>query len=191
MPTTRQKIIIGAVSLFVEQGIARTTTREIAANSRVAEGSIYRYFPSKEELAWQIFRDYQHYLANCLQEAVTEKQTIVARITALVNCFLRLADEDWLMFQYYLTAQHTYMRRVDPDQTTPYTIIIDCIQQAMKNNEIQYHDPHILAAMAMGSVQQVAINKIYKRIRGDLLRHGEEISQAVCRIVQSSQQEIS
>lgn len=191
MPTTRQKIIIGAVSLFVEQGVARTTTREIAAISQVAEGSIYRYFPSKEELAWQIFRDYHHYLANCLQEAVTEKQTIVARITALVNCFLRLADEDWLMFQYYLTAQHTYMCRIDPEQTTPYTIIIDCIQQAMKNNEIQCHDPHILAAMAMGSVQQVAINKIYKRVRGDLLRHGEEISQAVCRIVQFSQQEIS
>ena len=183
MLTTKDKIILGAVQLFVEQGVAQTTTREIASRSQVAEGSIYRYFPSKDEMAWQIFSDYHHQLAATLQFAITDQVGINQKINALVNRFLQAADEDWLMFRYYLTAQHTHMHKIDETSSTPYQVILKTIEQGMHSGDIQTQDPQILAAMAMGAVHQVAINKLFNRIRGPLLKHNEYISNTVCRIV--------
>lgn len=183
MLTTKDKIILGAVQLFVEQGVAQTTTREIASRSKVAEGSIYRYFPSKDEMAWQIFRDYHHQLASTLQLAINNQDDIKQKIITLVNQFLQAADEDWLMFRYYLTAQHTYMHKINEKSPTPYQVILKTIEQGMHAGDIQTQDPHVLAAMAMGAVHQVAINKLVNRIRGPLSKHNDYVSNTVCRIV--------
>lgn len=46
----REEIIKAAVSLFARQGFERTTTREIAAAAGISEGTIYKYFASKQEI---------------------------------------------------------------------------------------------------------------------------------------------
>jgi len=49
--TDRQdQILDAAVHLFAEQGFHKTTTREIAEAAGVAEGTLYNYFASKDEL---------------------------------------------------------------------------------------------------------------------------------------------
>ena len=185
MQSTREKIIRSAVTLFVQQGVANTTTREIAARAHVAEGSIYRYFPSKEELAWQVFRDYHHYLAATLQENADVTVSIKDKIICLVDSFLQLADENWLMFQYYLSAQQKYMHKIDASLPTPYRVIVDIIKQGIEEEVIRPHNPKLLAAMAMGAVQQVAINKQFKRISGELSVYSNDIADTVCRILLS------
>ncbi|MHB9022560.1 MAG: TetR/AcrR family transcriptional regulator [Armatimonadota bacterium] len=46
----RGEIISAAVGLFARQGFERTTTREIAAAAGIAEGTIYKYFASKQDI---------------------------------------------------------------------------------------------------------------------------------------------
>lgn len=46
----RQQILEAAVRLFARQGVARTTTRQIAREVGVTEGLIFKYFPTKLEL---------------------------------------------------------------------------------------------------------------------------------------------
>ena len=186
MESTRDKIIQATVTLFVQQGVAKTTTREIAALAEVAEGSIYRYFPSKEELAWQIFRDYHHQLAVILQINAEQPVSIQEQIYNLVVSFLQLADDDWVLFQYYLSAQQKYLHRIDANLLTPYQVIIDIIKQGIKQKIIRSDDPQILAAMAMGAVQQIAINKQFKRIKGPLSVHSKTISDIICRMLFSA-----
>jgi len=48
--TRRKEIIDAAIKLFSEQGYARTTTKAIAREAGIAEGTIYKYFPSKRDL---------------------------------------------------------------------------------------------------------------------------------------------
>lgn len=53
----RQTIRSAAIQIFAERGFANTRTREIAAAAGVAEGTIYLYFDSKEELLLDAFRE--------------------------------------------------------------------------------------------------------------------------------------
>ncbi|HYC65098.1 MAG TPA: TetR family transcriptional regulator, partial [Reyranellaceae bacterium] len=63
---TKSRIERAALTLFVARGIAETTTKEIAMAASVAEGSIYRYFESKEALAIGLFLDHHKALAEAL-----------------------------------------------------------------------------------------------------------------------------
>ena len=181
--STQEKIIHSAVALFIEHGVAATTTRAIATHACVSEGSIYRYYPSKEEMAWQIFRDYHHHLAEQLSQSINKCRTTELKINALVHCFFNLADEDWLMFRYYLTSQHTHMSKIDSKMLTPYQVISDVVEQGLKLGEINKGDTNMIAAMAMGAVHQVAINKNFGRIQGALLPHKDYIAERISRLV--------
>ncbi len=46
----RTQILDAAAGLFARQGFHKTTTKQIAAEAGVAEGTIYNYFSSKEDL---------------------------------------------------------------------------------------------------------------------------------------------
>jgi AcrR family transcriptional regulator len=46
----RQGILEAAANVFSQKGYDRATTREIAAEADVSEGTIYNYFPSKQAL---------------------------------------------------------------------------------------------------------------------------------------------
>ncbi|OPZ85081.1 MAG: HTH-type transcriptional regulator TtgR [bacterium ADurb.Bin429] len=46
----REEILAAAMRLFARQGYARTTTKEIAQEAGISEGTIYRYFSSKQEI---------------------------------------------------------------------------------------------------------------------------------------------
>lgn len=46
----RKQILMGAAEVFAEKGFHQATTKEIAANADVSEGTIYNYFDNKREL---------------------------------------------------------------------------------------------------------------------------------------------
>ena len=180
---TREKIIDSAVTLFVEQGVAGTTTREIAKKANVAEGSIYRYFPSKEELAWIIFHDHHILMADNLKKCADNSDSLKNRITKLVECFLKLADENWIMFCYYLTSQYMHMHKFHDEENTPYKVVLNLMYEAKAGNKIRHEKIEIITAMVMGAVHQIATNKIYGRIDGDLYQHKDVIVDTISKMV--------
>ena len=103
-----------------------------------------------------------------------------------MGCFLSLADEDWLMFKYYLTSQHTHMQKVKDDACTPYKVVLKIIEELINSNVIKKNDASVLTAMVMGAVHQIAINKIYGRIQGDLSKHKTLVTQTICRMLDVS-----
>ncbi len=53
---TRQRLLRAALELFTTNGFQATTTPEIAERAGVAEGTIYRHFPGKEQLLNEVYR---------------------------------------------------------------------------------------------------------------------------------------
>lgn len=59
--TPKQKLIFqSAINLFSDRGYANTSTKEIAENAGVSEGSIFRKFKNKEELLMAILTPLTH-----------------------------------------------------------------------------------------------------------------------------------
>ena len=51
---TRKRILQSARKLFQERGFEETTTRDIAVRAKIASGTLFNYFPTKEALALSI-----------------------------------------------------------------------------------------------------------------------------------------
>lgn len=52
-----QELLAAALDLFVEKGFAATRSEEVAARAGVSKGTLYLYYPSKEELLKAVIRD--------------------------------------------------------------------------------------------------------------------------------------
>src|SRR5207245_3396216 len=53
--STRQAILRAALALFAQRGFYRTTTKAISQKARIAEGTLFNYFETKEDLALYFF----------------------------------------------------------------------------------------------------------------------------------------
>ena len=51
-----QELLDAALELFVEKGYAATRSEEVAVRAGVSKGTLYRYYPSKEELLKAVIR---------------------------------------------------------------------------------------------------------------------------------------
>ena len=70
---TRERIERSALRLFVEQGIAETSIREIARDAGVSQGAMYNHFVSKEELAWELFSENFSQIGHELRKVAAER----------------------------------------------------------------------------------------------------------------------
>lgn len=63
------ELLDAALTLFVEKGFAATRSEEVAKAAGVSKGTLYLYFPSKEELLKAVI---QHFLVNEITAGVEE-----------------------------------------------------------------------------------------------------------------------
>ncbi len=67
--TTRGHLSDVAIGLFTEKGFDETSVDEIAAAAGIARRTLFRYYPSKNSLAWGEFDDHLAGLRGLLDEA--------------------------------------------------------------------------------------------------------------------------
>jgi AcrR family transcriptional regulator len=168
---TKSRLERAALTLFVARGVAETTTKEIAMAASVAEGTIYRYFPSKEVLALDLFLRHHRALAEALTAAHKPAKGLKAKIEAIVRCYCEWADRDWPLFAYHLLNQHSFLIQVPDGTPNPVIVVRDVVAQAMKAGEIPRRNADLAAATAFGVVLQPAAYKVYGRFNGPLSAH--------------------
>jgi AcrR family transcriptional regulator len=168
---TKARVERAALTLFVARGVAETTTKEIAMTASIAEGTIYRYFPSKERLALDLFLRHHRALAEALEAAQEKAPTLREKIDAIVTCYCEWADRDWTLFAYHLLNQHSFLIQVPEDVPNPVNVVREVISRAMRAGEIPKRNIDLVAASAIGVVMQAATYKVYGRFEGPLAAH--------------------
>lgn len=88
---TRERIVEAAVELFAEKGFHGTGVAEIGERSGVQRGALYYHIGSKEELLWQILRDYiapmladAERVANSDDDPITKLRNLIHGYAALI-----------------------------------------------------------------------------------------------------------
>lgn len=83
-----QELLDAALELFVEKGFAATRSEEVAARAGVAKGTLYLYYPSKEDLLKAVVREN-------LSALIAEGQTIAGSFEGTTQELLVLLMQTW------------------------------------------------------------------------------------------------
>jgi AcrR family transcriptional regulator len=83
-----QELLDAALELFVEKGFAATRAEEVAARAGVSKGTLYLYYPSKEELLKAVIG---HYLSDRIAEGAAQ----AAQFPGSAGELLRSILIDW------------------------------------------------------------------------------------------------
>lgn len=180
---TKALISQSALNLFVQKGITETTIRDIARAAGIAEGTLYRHYESKEELAWELFSHNFNAFALELEHLQQQHPSLKEKLAVMIQQFCRFFDKDPVLFSYLLLAQHAQLKKVTPDMPNPVVVVRDVIADAMDRGEIRPGDPDVLAAMVLGVVLQVAVFKIYGRISQSLVELSDSLMEACFRVL--------
>src|SRR5437763_17175645 len=82
----RERIVTAALNLFQTKGFDATTTKAIARKARVAEGTVFNYFPTKEDIALYFFGvEVEHAMASVRGNARLRKASLDERLFSLVQ----------------------------------------------------------------------------------------------------------
>jgi AcrR family transcriptional regulator len=180
---TKELIARTALRLFVDRGITETTVRDIAAAAGLAEGTLYRHFESKNQLAWELFHTNYTAFAFELDRLQQQYDTLQDKLTAMIRQFCTFFDRDPVLFTYLLLVQHSQLKKVTPEMETAVTVLQKVIAQGMAHREIPQGDVELAAAMVLGVVLQVAVFKAYDRITPNLNDLSDQLAATCWRVL--------
>lgn len=83
-----QELLGAALELFVEKGFAATKTEDVATRAGVAKGTLYLYYPSKEDLLKAVVREN-------LSTLIAEGATIASSFEGTTQELLLLLMQTW------------------------------------------------------------------------------------------------
>jgi AcrR family transcriptional regulator len=96
-PERRTELLNAALRLFVAKGVQHTSTAEIARKAGTAAGTLFLYFPTKQdlmnELVMTIGRDQSEYINNLLVPSLSVRETFLAIWEGSLRWFLDHTDE--------------------------------------------------------------------------------------------------
>src|SRR5271170_619739 len=83
---TKEKILAAALELFRENGLDGTTTKQISQKAGIAEGTLFNYFKTKEDLALFFFQKETHNLIEWFgKEAQLQRAPLPEKLFAIIH----------------------------------------------------------------------------------------------------------
>ncbi|QBD74622.1 TetR/AcrR family transcriptional regulator [Ktedonosporobacter rubrisoli] len=146
MSSKRDQIILATRDLVFEQGLQDVAMSQIAQRAQVGMGTIYNYFPSKEDLVFCLFSEIKAAMSLHVLDGYDATQPVVDRVLYLLGGMVRYGighpREFLLMNQLALVPFiHERAKGDVPALVSAFKqVLIDATQQ------------HLLKAMAPGVI---------------------------------------
>jgi AcrR family transcriptional regulator len=110
----RAAIIAAATGLFAELGYASCEMERVAAELKVAKGTLYLYFPSKEELFYACVDDGMRQLQEAVQQAIADQPDRLERIRRGIYAYLKFFDEHPALIELFIQERARFKDRKRP-----------------------------------------------------------------------------
>jgi len=182
--STRKRLERCALTLFVKKGITATTIKDIAQKAEVAEGTLYRHYESKEELAKQLYLDAHTHISSQVKAFIAHSHDIQEKIKLMVHFFCEKYDEDPILFNYLLLAQHEQIKALSEKEISAHDIVVTIFNEAIRKKEMPKRDSQLCSVVLLGILLQAAICRVYNRITRPMLDDAQALYQAVLHALQ-------
>ena len=144
MSSKRDQIILATRDLVFEQGLQDVAMSQIAQRAQVGMGTIYHYFPSKEDLVFCLFSEIKANMSLHVLEGYDASQPVVDRVLYLLNSLVRYSIQhprEFLLTNHL--AQIPFIQERAKSEQAPALIV--AFNQVM----IDAQQQHLLKAMPL------------------------------------------
>lgn len=143
----RERIINAALKLFVDNGFHGTATSKIAQEAGVANGTLFQYFKTKDELVIALYIHIKEELAEYVCKNTAENADIKETIKSQVLSSL-----------FWALDNQTKFRFIQQLHTSPY---IGQVEQDVLNKQVEPHLTLIQKGIKQGVLKPLPADLIY------------------------------
>jgi AcrR family transcriptional regulator len=162
---TRNRILEAAVRVFAEKGYHETRMDDIVNESKTSKGSIYFYFPGKQDIFFGLIETFTSLLESHLEAAIQTEAHGTEQVEAALGASLRLFSQYRTLAKIVLVqavglgAAFEERRRAINNRFAE--IIRTRLEKAIQDGSIPPLDPTIAARIWVGALNEIVIHWIY------------------------------
>ena len=158
-----REIIAAARKLMEERGLEAVTMEEIAGAAGVAKGTIYLYFPSKDELIQALITQVGESLLQEIEAAVTGAGSAPEKIQRVATLLLRCLTQARALYPIYARDSHRarqspspgYLRQIQEREEKFFDLVTPVFAQGIAAGQFIPANPRLLTFMFRGLVRSV------------------------------------
>ncbi len=158
----RERILRAAVKVFARKGFYASRVSEIAKAAGVADGTIYLYFKSKDELLTSLFEDRITRLLDILRREVAKMPTAPDRVRRVIELQLGLLEGERDLAEVITVNLRQSSRLLKQYATARFTEYLDLmasvVAEGQRAGEIREDvAPRIKARAIFGALDGIAM----------------------------------
>ncbi|ELR97750.1 TetR/AcrR family transcriptional regulator [Gloeocapsa sp. PCC 73106] len=150
---TRECILKEALRLFAKEGFDGATTKDIATAAKIAEGTLFRYFPNKKSILVEVVTTGWVEILTDLLTELSEMENYQAVAKVMRKRMLRMRESNDLLRVCFIEAQfHPDLRdRIQIEVISKMTSVAEAFfQTAMDKGIYRRTNPKIVAQVFLG-----------------------------------------
>ena len=187
---TGQQILNAALRIFARDGISRARIADIAAEAGISTSTLYEYYKSKEDLAYDLPMSHLAAFFEDYRQAVANKTGARERLLLYLTMSADYAREhaEWARMLYLeiwpsVFVGETNLRHSIDDFSR---VVIFLVKQGIKEGIWPAdRNPYQTAAILVGSLNQVIITWLLYRQPRNLTKAGIEIAERTLKMLES------
>ena len=154
--TRRSQLLDIALALFAERGVENVSIKDLATEASVAQGLIYHYFQSKDELLSAVFQ--RHNPLPPLREIIGEIEVLPARegLVLFAHRVATLLPEKRLILRLLvrelLSPRSNLLVQAFPSREEAVILLAQYLQRRIDAGELRPHQPRISVHMFVSSL---------------------------------------
>jgi TetR/AcrR family transcriptional regulator, fatty acid metabolism regulator protein len=182
-PGKRERILDAAVKVFAAAGFYNAKVAQIAQQAGVADGTIYLYFKSKDDLLISLFEDRMEDINANLRAALSQAEGAVEKLRTVVRLHLEFVEQNRHMAEVIcveLRQSSKFIKEyANPKFGEFLRILAAAIAEGQKSGELRADlDPPLIARALFGALDEIALAWLVRGPKGsmDLGRATEQLS---------------
>jgi TetR/AcrR family transcriptional regulator, fatty acid metabolism regulator protein len=158
----RERILAAAERVFAKRGFFASRVSEIAKDAGVADGTIYLYFKSKDDLLISLFEDRMKQVNTTLRAAIASETTALAQLRAFIKTYLQLIHDEPAATEVLtieLRQSNKFMKEYENAEFADFLRMLGgLVAKGQDAGELADDvPPHIVARMIFGMLDELAL----------------------------------
>jgi TetR/AcrR family transcriptional regulator, fatty acid metabolism regulator protein len=183
----RERILDAAVRVFAKKGFYATRVSEVAKAAGVADGTIYLYFKSKDELLVSLFEDRVERLLRFLEKELAPGTSASEKLRRVIELQLGLLEGERDLAEVITVILRQSTKLMKEYAAPKFTAYLDAIARIVADGQSSGEfradlSPHLAARAIFGALDGIAMTwALGKADRGGLVRASGQLAELVLR----------